>query len=73
MRALESKFMYKLNELKQDMEEKINQMRRNNRTYFAQAETRLRALEDAIDTEVNDRVKESDEHIYATKDELTAL
>lgn len=48
-------------------------MRRHNRDQFELAEKRLSALEDAVTKEVEDRVTESDELIYATKDDLTNL
>lgn len=48
-------------------------MRDYNREQFKLADERLDNLESAIDKEVNDRITESDEHIYATKDDLNNL
>ena len=48
-------------------------MRLYNREQFKLADERLTALEASIAKEVEDRVTESDELIYATKDELTNL
>ena len=48
-------------------------MRKHNREQFDLAEKRLTNLENAITKEVEDRVKESDELIYETKDDLTEL
>jgi hypothetical protein len=52
------------------MEGKINAMRLYNREQFELANTRLDNLNDAIDKEVEDRVTESDELIYETRDDL---
>lgn len=73
LKALQSKFEYKLKELRDHFEGKINAMRRHNREQFELADKRLTALEDAVTKEVEDRVAESDELIYATKDDLTNL
>lgn len=73
LKALQSKFEYKLKELRDHFEGKINAMRRHNREQFELADKRLTALEDAVTKEVEDRVTESDELIYATKDDLTNL
>lgn len=70
MKALQSKFEHKLKELRDDFEGKINAMRLYNREQFDLADKRLTALEDAISKEVEDRVTESDELIYETKDDL---
>ena len=45
-------------------------MRAHNRKEFDLANKRLEALEDAINKEVEDRVTESDELIYSTRDDL---
>ena len=73
LKALQSKFEYKLKELRDLFEGKINAMRRHNREQFELADKRLAALEDSVSQEVEDRVTESDELIYATKDDLTNL
>ena len=70
LKALQSKFEYKLKELRDDFEGKINAMRAHNRKEFKAADKRLTALEDAITKEVEDRVTESDELIYETRDDL---
>jgi hypothetical protein len=70
---LQSKFEYKLKELRDDFEGKINAMRTHNRKEFKAADKRLTALEDAITKEVEDRVTESDELIYETRDDLQNL
>lgn len=48
-------------------------MRVHNRKEFKAADKRLTALEDAITKEVEDRVTESDELIYETRDDLQNL
>ena len=48
-------------------------MRTHNRKEFKAADKRLTALEDAITKEVEDRVTESDELIYETRDDLQNL
>jgi hypothetical protein len=48
-------------------------MRQYNRDQFAATEKRLTLLEDAIAKEVEDRVQESDELIYETRDDLQTL
>ena len=48
-------------------------MRKHNRDEFAKADARLTALEEAINKEVDDRVTESDELIYETRDDLQNL
>ena len=48
-------------------------MRAHNRKEFKLADKRLTALEDAITKEVEDRVTESDELIYETRDDLQNL
>ena len=48
-------------------------MRAHNRKEFKAADKRLTALEDAITKEVEDRVTESDELIYETRDDLQNL
>ena len=73
LKALQSKFEYKLKELRDDFEGKINAMREHNRREFKAADKRLTALEDAITKEVEDRVTESDELIYETRDDLQNL
>ena len=73
LKALQSKFEYKLKELRDDFEGKINAMRLHNREQFRLADERLNKLEESIQKEVEDRVTESDELIYATKDDLTNL
>jgi len=73
LKALQSKFEYKLKELRDDFEGKINAMRAHNRKEFKLADKRLTALEDAITKEVEDRVTESDELIYETRDDLQNL
>lgn len=70
LKALQSKFQYKLKELRDDFEGKINAMREHNRNEFKKADKRLTALEEAINKEVEDRVTESDELIYETRDDL---
>ena len=70
MKALQSKFEYKLKELRDDFEGKINAMRKHNREEFKAADERLNRLEEAINKEVEDRVTESDELIYETRDDL---
>ena len=45
-------------------------MRAHNRKEFKLADKRLTNLEDAITKEVEDRVTESDELIYETRDDL---
>jgi hypothetical protein len=45
-------------------------MRDHNRSEFKKADKRLTALEEAINKEVDDRVTESDELIYETRDDL---
>ena len=45
-------------------------MRQYNREQFKLADKRLTELEDAITKEVEDRVTESDELIYETRDDL---
>jgi hypothetical protein len=56
--------------LRDDFEGKINAMRAHNRKEFKLADKRLTNLEDAITKEVEDRVTESDELIYETRDDL---
>lgn len=73
LKALQAKFEFKLKELREDFEGKIGAMRLYNREQFKLADERLNALEDAITKEVEDRVTESDELIYETKDDLTNL
>lgn len=73
LKALQSKFEYKLKELRDDFEGKINAMRQHNRKEFKAADKRLTSLEDAITKEVEDRVTESDELIYETRDDLQNL
>jgi ElaB/YqjD/DUF883 family membrane-anchored ribosome-binding protein len=73
LKALQSKFEYKLKELREDFEGKINAMREHNRREFQKAEKRLTALEEAINKEIDDRVTESDELIYETRDDLQNL
>ena len=48
-------------------------MRDFNREQFDLANKRLTSLEDAVTKEVEDRITESDQLIYETKDELTNL
>lgn len=48
-------------------------MRLYNREQFELANQRLNALDDAINKEVEDRVTESDELIYETRDDLQNL
>jgi hypothetical protein len=48
-------------------------MRDHNRSEFKLADKRLNALEEAINKEVEDRVTESDELIYETRDDLQSL
>ena len=48
-------------------------MRLYNREQFKLADDRLNALDDAINKEVEDRVTESDELIYETRDDLQNL
>jgi vacuolar-type H+-ATPase subunit H len=48
-------------------------MRAHNRKEFKLADKRLTNLEDAITKEVEDRVTESDELIYETRDDLQNL
>lgn len=73
LKALQSKFQYKLKELRDDFEGKINAMRSHNRSEFKLADKRLTALEESINKEVDDRVTESDELIYETRDDLQNL
>ena len=70
MKALQAKFEFKLKELRDDFEGKIFAMRQYNREQFKLADKRLTELEDAITKEVEDRVTESDELIYETRDDL---
>jgi len=55
------------------MEGKINAMRLYNREQFELANQRLDDLDNAINKEVEDRVTESDELIYETRDDLQNL
>lgn len=55
------------------MEGKINAMRLYNREQFELANKRLDDLDNAINKEVEDRVTESDELIYETRDDLQNL
>jgi|TARA_B110000285_G_scaffold204835_1_gene242103 tetrahydromethanopterin S-methyltransferase subunit G len=55
------------------MEGKINAMRLYNREEFEKANQRLDNLDNAINKEVEDRVTESDELIYETRDDLQNL
>jgi|TARA_B110000305_G_C19167086_1_gene505392 hypothetical protein len=48
-------------------------MRKHNREEFKAADERLNKLEEAINKEVEDRVTESDELIYETRDDLQNL
>ena len=73
LKALQSKFEFKLKELRDDFEGKINAMRLYNREQFELAEKRLSALEEAVTKEIEDRVTESDELIYETRDDLQNL
>ena len=66
-------FEFKLKELREDFEGKINGMRMYNRQQFGAAEKRLFELEDAISKEVEDRVIESDELILETREDLGNL
>ena len=66
-------FEFKLKELREDFEGRINGMRIHNRQEFAAAEKRLFELEDAISKEVEDRVIESDELILETREDLGNL
>ena len=70
LKALQSKFEHKLKELRDEMEGKINAMRLYNREQFELANQRLDDLDNAINQEVEDRVTESDELIYETRDDL---
>ena len=70
LKALQSKFEYKLKELRDTYEGKINAMRKYNREQFELADQRLTNLEDAISKEVDDRITESDELIFETRDDL---
>ena len=70
LKALQSKFEFKLKELRDDFEGKINAMRLYNREQFELADKRLTALEEAVTKEIEDRVTESDELIYETRDDL---
>ena len=70
LKALQSKFEHKLKELRDEMEGKINAMRLYNREQFELANQRLDDLDNAINKEVEDRVTESDELIYETRDDL---
>jgi len=45
-------------------------MRKYNREQFELADQRLTNLEDAISKEVDDRITESDELIFETRDDL---
>lgn len=45
-------------------------MRKYNREQFEIADKRLTSLEDAITKEVDDRITESDELIFETRDDL---
>lgn len=73
LKALQSKFEYKLKELKDDLEGKITAMRLYNREQFKAADERLTRLEEAITKEVEDRITESDELIFETRDEIQML
>ena len=73
LKALQSKFEFKLKELRDDFEGKINAMRLYNREQFELADKRLTALEEAVTKEIEDRVTESDELIYETRDDLQNL
>ena len=73
LKALQSKFEYKLKELRDNYEGKINAMRKYNREQFDLADKRLTSLEDAISKEVDDRITESDELIFETRDDLQTL
>lgn len=73
LKALQSKFEHKLKELKDEFEGKINAMRNYNREQFRLADRRLTALEEAINKEIEDRIHESDELIYETRDDLQNL
>ena len=73
LKALQSKFEHKLKELKDELEGKINAMRNYNREQFRLADRRLTALEEAINKEIEDRIHESDELIYETRDDLQNL
>lgn len=55
------------------MEGKINAMRLYNREQFELANKRLDALDNAINQEVEDRITESDEQIFETRDDLQNL
>ena len=48
-------------------------MRKYNREQFKLADTRLQNLEEAIQKEVEDRITESDELIFETRDDLQSL
>jgi hypothetical protein len=61
LKALESKFLYKLRELREDLELKITAMRKFNREQLKKTDKRLTALEDGVSKEIEDRIKESDE------------
>ena len=73
LKALQSKFEYKLKELRDELEGKITAMRLYNREQFKIADERLTKLEEAISKEVEDRIQESDELIFETRDEIQAL
>lgn len=73
LKALQSKFEFKLKELRDDFEGKIAAMRLYNREQFILADKRLTILENAVTQEVEDRVTESDELIYETRDDLQNL
>lgn len=73
LKALQSKFEFKLKELRETYEAKINAMRKYNREQFAIAHQRLTSLEEAIAKEVEDRIQESDELIFETRDDLQDL
>ena len=73
LKALQSKFEHKLKELRDERERKINAMRLYNREQFELANQRLDDLDNAINKEVEDRVTESDELIYETRDDLQNL
>ena len=73
LKALQSKFEYKLKELRDELEGKITAMRLYNREQFKAADDRLTKLEDAITKEVEDRITESDELIFEVRDDLNAL
>lgn len=66
-------FEFKLKELREDFEGRINGMRMYNRQEFNHADKRLFELEEAISKEVEDRVIESDELILETREDLGNL